>query len=110
MRLKLFLLLLAGWLLVCGVFALVSPDFGAGFREGFLDGMNRDLDRIRSAFRSPLLKWLLVISSVYLVSFAPLMWLTARGVVSPRFTARVYLPIWITIGIVLLSLDWLRGK
>jgi len=109
-RLKIVGLFLGGWLLVCGILALLSADFGAGFRDGFFDEMNKDFNHIRNIFRSPLLKWLIVVVSIYLLAFVPLMWLNARGVLSTKIFVRLYLPMWLTIGIVGLSLDWLRGK
>jgi hypothetical protein len=108
-RLRTVLILLAGWLLVCGILALVSADFGTGFRDGFFGQMNKDFNDVRSVFKSPLLKWLFVLVSVYLLSFAPLMWLNSKGVVSTTIFVRLYLPIWLTIGIVGLLLDWFRG-
>lgn len=108
-RLKIVVLFLAAWLLVSGILALLSADFGAGFRDGFFDEMNKDFDRVRNVFKSPLLKWLFVLTSIYLLSFLPLMWLNARGIVGTKFFVRLYLPVWLTIGIVAMSLDWLRG-
>jgi hypothetical protein len=107
-QLKIILWLLAGMLLISGVLALLSPDFAAGFRDGFLDGMNRDLNRIGNLLRSPMLKWLLVLASMYFLSFVPLMWLSARGVISSKITVRVYFPIWIMIGIAVVALEHLR--
>ena len=109
-RLKIFVLFLAAWLLVSGILALLSADFGAGFRDGFFDEMNKDFNQIRNVFRSPLLKWLIVVASIYLLAFVPLMWLNARGILGTKVFVRLYLPIWLTIGFVALSLDWLRGK
>ena len=110
-RLKLVLPLLAVWLLVCAILSLIWAGFGAGFRDGFFGGMNNDFNRIKNAFGSPLGYWLFVLVSVYLLSFLPVMLLaTTTGVISPKIIARLYLPIWFAIGLVLLSLDWLRGN
>jgi len=104
------LLILAVWLLVCGAIALVSSDFGAGFRDGFSDGMNRDFIALQKLIQSPVIKWLFVIVAIYLLAFLPLMWLNARGIIGTKFFVRLYMPIWIAMGAALLASDWLRKK
>lgn len=109
-KLRTLLILLAVLLLGSGAIALVSPDFGAGFRDGFLDGMNRDVVALKTLIQSPVIKWLFVIAAIYLLAFLPLMWLSARGIIDTKLFARLYMPIWIALGIALLAFDWLRKK
>jgi hypothetical protein len=90
--------------------ALISADFGAGFRNGFFGGMRNDFTRVKNVIGSPLLKWLFVLISIYLLAFFPLMLLDAKRVISTKFFVRLYLPIWLTIGVAGLLLDWLRGN
>jgi hypothetical protein len=108
MRYRLRTLLIAT--LVCGAVALVSPDFGTGFREGFLGGMNRDFIALQKLIQSPVIKSLFVIGAIYLLAFFPLMWLNARSVIGMKFFVRLYMPIWIAMGAVLLASDWLRER
>lgn len=110
-RLKIVLQLLAVWLLICAVLSLVSRDFAAGLRDGFLLAMNRDLNQVKNLIGSPWVYWLLALVAVYLLSFVPVMVLaTMTGAIDSKIIARLYLPIWIAIGFGLVVFDWLRGK